>query len=481
MTVTADGGSGGALSEAERHPLIDHTGRTLLAALLEHEDAPRWNHTCGERLDPAGLGTVQAFARDVRERTPAWAWGTEPAWLAPFVDRCLATVPAYRRLGPGRPRRLVELPTISREDVAASPPSFLPDGEPLDDLVVHATSGTGGRPMPVLQTPVVVAAYYPLVQAALAAHGAAWPTPVTADIARRPVAWMTVAYQADTYVLASRSAYLAGAVGAAGGRSAPAGAAAGVGTAKLNLHEGAWRRPTDRRRFVAYCDPAVVTGDPLALEALCDLDVELHLLAAVTTSSAAGPGRLAALRRKLKCPVIDIYAATEIGPVAYSFPDGGGHALVQPALYVEILDPAGAPCLPGERGEITVTGGMNPMLPLLRYRTGDFAALEWRGRRPVLVAFEGRPCVTLRTASGRAVNTIDVTKALATLALERWSVHQGADGSVVLRVPAEELHRAAGPAAAVVAGVLGAGDGISVEALDPAREVAPFTSELVGE
>ena len=48
-----------ALSEEQRRPLIDADGRRLLTALLEHEHAPRYNHTCGDRLTPAALREVR--------------------------------------------------------------------------------------------------------------------------------------------------------------------------------------------------------------------------------------------------------------------------------------------------------------------------------------------------------------------------------------------------------------------------------------
>ena len=465
------------LDDAERHPSLDAAGLARLSGVLEHPAAPRWNHTCGERLDAAGLAAVQAFARDVREHPPEWEPGVEPAWVAPFVARCLATVPAYRRRGAGRPRGLAELPTTGRADLLAEPWSFVPDDLPLDDLVVHSTSGTRGRPLPVLQTPTVVASYYPLVQAALAVHDVPWPAHPPAGLSGRPVAWMTVAYQADTYVLASRSAYLAG-----GGAAEAGGAAAGIGTAKVNLHEGAWRDEADRARFVAYCDPAVVAGDPLALEVLAGLGAELHVKAAVSTSSAIGPGRETVLRRKLGCPVIDVYSAAEIGPVAYALPRGGAYALVQPWLFVEVLDRTGGPCAPGVQGEVTVTGGMNPLLPLLRYRTGDRAALGWRGRRPELTMLEGRRCVPLVTSTGRRVNSVDVTKALAALAVEHWSVHQHAPGALTVRVAAGDAGRDRARAVAdAVAGVLGEGAAVSVDVLADGDDLPPFTSDLAVE
>ena len=113
----------------------------------------------------------------------------------------------------------------------------------------------------------------------------------------------------------------------------------------------------------------------------------------------------------------------------------GGHWLLSHRLYVEVLDPAGRPCPPGERGEVTLTGGFNPFLPLLRYRTGDWASLDLSDpRRLRLVDLHGRAPVVFTAADGRPVNNIDVTAALKHLALPQYSLHQAADGSLRLRV-----------------------------------------------
>ena len=54
---------------------------------------------------------------------------------------------------------------------------------------------------------------------------------------------------------------------------------------------------------------------------------------------------------------------------------GEMQAHVDRRVHVEVLDEGGAPVPDGERGEIVVTVDENPYLPLLRYRTGDHAAL----------------------------------------------------------------------------------------------------------
>ena len=127
--------------------------------------------------------------------------------------------------------------------------------------------------------------------------------------------------------------------------------------------------------------------------------------------------------------MLDLYSLNEAGPIAVFDPALEGHVLVQPRLYLEILDPAGRPVPAGERGEITLTGGFNFCLPLLRYRTGDFASLDFVRGEPVLRGLEGRPLVRFRRPDGVWLNNIDVTHALRPLPLSHFTVHQRADGT----------------------------------------------------
>jgi hypothetical protein len=77
---------------------------------------------------------------------------------------------------------------------------------------------------------------------------------------------------------------------------------------------------------------------------------------------------------------------------------------------VEILDASGNPCPAGVSGEVTVTRGDNA---LLRYRTGDHAALDWVAGEPVLVGLDGREPVLFRAENGRWVNSIEFTHLLS--------------------------------------------------------------------
>ncbi|HEY8086747.1 MAG TPA: hypothetical protein VIF09_02860, partial [Polyangiaceae bacterium] len=110
-------------------------------------------------------------------------------------------------------------------------------------------------------------------------------------------------------------------------------------------------------------------------------------------------------------------------------------------VFVEAVDGAGAPVAPGERGEITVTGGRNPFLPLLRYRTGDWGRLDFApcacgDPMPRIVDLEGRAPVLLRSATGGRVNPVDVSGVLRGHPVVQHELVQRADGTCELALRA---------------------------------------------
>lgn len=79
------------------------------------------------------------------------------------------------------------------------------------------------------------------------------------------------------------------------------------------------------------------------------------------------------LKRAWAAKVTDIYSCEEIGYLALQCP-GHDHLHVQSeCVYLEILDEAGEPCLPGRRGRVVVTSLANHAMPFIRYDLGDLA------------------------------------------------------------------------------------------------------------
>ena len=392
----------------EHFPFITESGQQVLRQLQEHPHAPCYTHPGVNRVTRAGLRRAKDFAAETVTTPPRWSPTAPPTWVDEFVAQCFRAVPLYRRYGPP-PVRFADLPTFTRADLSHEPWAFVPDTQALDGLLVYNTSGVTGHPLDILTHADSLALYVPLLQAALAAHG------VTLTGAPGRVSLCLVCFQHQTYTFASTLAVLNDS-----------------GFVKINLNPAEWREPADRARFLNDLAPEVFTGDPLAFSELARLPLTARPRALVSTAMTLLPGLQRSLQNHFDCPVLDVYSLNETGPLAVAV--NGAYHLLQPRLYVEVLDDEGAASLPGVRGEITVTGGFNPFLPLVRYRTGDYARLEWAGDEPRLLDIEGRAPVVFRAADGRLINNIDVSTALRPLPLAQFALHQCADGALHLRV-----------------------------------------------
>src|SRR5262249_45553985 len=105
----------------------------------------------------------------------------------------------------------------------------------------------------------------------------------------------------------------------------------------------------------------------------------------------------------------------------------------------------------------------NPFLPLLRYRTGDWAAMAFDGPMPRLVDFEPRAPVQFRGAGGQSLPSYQVTGALRDFPLAAFTLHQGADGAVEFCSRGEAVPGEALPTA--LRELFGAGAPVTVEEL----------------
>ena len=97
--------------------------------------------------------------------------------------------------------------------------------------------------------------------------------------------------------------------------------------------------------------------------------------------------------------VADIYSAEEVGYIALQCEQRQGYHVMAENLIVELLDPSGAPCRPGETGRVVVTTLHNFAMPLIRYDIGDFA-------EPGKPCPCGRTLPTLKRIAGRSRNML---------------------------------------------------------------------------
>ncbi len=461
------------MTDTARFPLLTSHGRTMLQRLREHPHAPRYTAQSGHRLTAEYLQRVRDYEAELNVATIGWEPGAYPAWLDDFLTLCFDDVPFYRRYG-DRPALFTDLPTTDRADLSREPWAFVPDSAPLADLIINATSGTTGHPLVIPSHPVVGACYTPLIKAALRRYG------IELTSGRGQVACILVGYQRKSFTYPSVTPHQDEA-----------------GHLKLNLHPADWRDPADRAAFLDDCNPEIYTGDPIAFAELAQLPLAHYPKALVSTAMMLTPALREQLQAHFGCPVLDMYGMNECGPIAVRLPPanggdqaGGGHVLLQHRLFVEILDPSGCPCPPGVRGEVTLTGGLNFFVPLLRYRTNDYASLEWRAGQPTLVGLQGRPPVIYRRginrtgvqlnapADGETLNNLDITGILKQFALPQYTLHQNTDGSLHLK-----LLRATANLAAVRAALLtlfGPDQALTLEEVnDFGDKVIQYTSDLI--
>ncbi len=437
----------------ERFPTLSAAGQRMLDFMRDHPHAPVYRNHSGNRLLAHEVALVRSFEGEVAGATVGWTPGTPPAWIDRFVAETFATVPHYRARAM-MPARFDNIAPVARADLAADIAAFVPDHVETARLLQFQTTGTTGHPLVVPSHPLVAARYAAFHKRALRragvipAHGAG------------QVGVVLLGFQESCFTYVSVSPTM--------GES---------GLAKINLHPNDWRHPDDRARYLDAMAPEIVAGDPISLREYATLPCTVAPGAILSVSMALHAGLRRLLEKRFGCPVLDIYSLGEVGPVAVHDETAGGHLLLQPRLYVELLGDDGRPVAPGERGEITVTGGFNFCLPLLRYRTGDHASLAYGPDGPVLQDLAGRRPVRY-FGRGQWWNNIDVTHALQSLPLSRFTLHQAGNGALTLGLAADSIHCA--PAAlAALAGLFGDAD-IAVARITLDDKVRQYTSGFGG-
>lgn len=401
-----------------RSPTMTDKAWRGLARLLQHSDAPRWNQTIGDRVNERALMDLEAY-RAAFARAPD-ASTTPSRLIVDFVESMrprlflLDDLP----LGFDCARDFEALPTTDRDTIAQRLEEVVPHDLSLDDAIVYSTSATTGHAVIVPSHPSAMVQNLAHLEAAARLHG------VTLEPEEgRPFA-LNMTVQQNTYVFATSMSGWHGAL-----------------FAKVNLAEHDWSGGArSRQSFLGEFAPSFIASEPVTLAEAIRLELPLAPRVVVSSAVHLSPSHAEVIARAWKAKVIDLYSTTETGPIAVSLPGIPGHAVLVPDVFVEALDAEGERVPDGERGEITVTGGRNPFLPLIRYRTGDHGRLDMAtladGRRVrVIKDLEGRSPVCFRASDGARVGSVDVARRIRPLApFVQHALHQRADGSLELRI-----------------------------------------------
>ncbi len=394
------------LTEDERFPILTQRGRHLLHRLRQHANAPNWNWPNGEQLDQDGLECVTKFAQSLaafhHQASSATHELDKPAWLENFVERCLREVPFYRQRchasSTSQMSDFEALPTCRRANLAPRVWEFVPDSQSLDQVIVFSSSGTTGYPTRTPHHPYSAACGVPLMEQALRAV-CGIELPRGAD----QVAIANVAAYPGAYTTAIVVAYLQEA-----------------GCLRINLDRSAWRQPEDITSYINAWHAPIWLGDPIAYGAMERLSIDYAPQAILSSIMHITDAYAQQLSARYGCPVLDLYAMTEAGIISVGTTHG--HRILPHDLYVEILDQHDQPCPAGIRGEVTLTGGRNPFLPLLRYRTGDFASLAHIDGHRLLVGLEGRQPIEYPTTDGPIVHSMELTRLMRRYPVLRYEL-----------------------------------------------------------
>lgn len=441
-------------TDLERYPTLTDAGRDILKFMREHPSAPIYRNESGNRLTTDDIKRVQKFERKIANQAIDWTCHARPAWLADLVQHAYNDVPYYHSLG-SAPACFDDIPTVCRADLAADIAQFVPDSVEVERMINFQTTGTTGNPLLIASHPVVAACYLSYHKKALRREG------IELQHGPNQVGVVLVGYQRKCFTYVSVTPTM--------GES---------GLAKINLHPHDWRDPADRARYLDALAAEIYTGDPLSFSELLKLPLTTRPRALISVGMMLAGGLKTELETHFNAPVLDIYSLNEAGPVAVFDNELNGHVLLQPNLFVEILNDKNEAAAPGERGEITLSGGFNFCMPLLRYRTGDFASLSQTPAGPVLQGLSGRAPVRFLTQSGEWINNIDVTHALRPFAIAQFGLHQSHNGALTLWLANSALHLASIAREALIP-IFGA-QPIYVKPIVAEDKIVQYTSDLTG-
>ncbi|MCZ7551714.1 MAG: hypothetical protein M5U05_03870 [Anaerolineales bacterium] len=322
---------------------------------------------------------------------------------------------------------LPEIPLLSKEVLREQPQNLLTESQIPRRTLIFKSSGTTGTPTEIYYTPE----FHALELAVPEARNLGWAGLSSRD--RRVMFGVRKVCRYDQ----DRPPFW---------RFSPA-----ENMAYASIYHLSPRYLPDYLRFLREYRPAIIMGYPSALYTVARFALEHDDLPApargvFTTSETVTVENRRVIEEAWQCKIYDRYGAVEGCLFAAQCEFGRYHVSPEVGI-IEILDPHGQPCAPGEMGEVICTGLQNALQPLIRYRIGDVA--RWavdqdcacRRQMPILEAIEGRFEDLCLTPDGREMLRFDTVFKGVTDIREAQVVQKAVDHFVIHVVPSNGFNR----------------------------------------
>ena len=354
------------------------------------------------RYGPTGRETLARLRKSLT-KSAAQVERERLHMLSGVVARALSDVPFYRNRGLQKIafqslEDLGELPLLSKSDVQLAGRELISDAYRGLNLTEIHTGGTTGKPLAVY---------------------------CNSDVLQRNYAFFTFFKETAGISDGDRTATFAGRTLVPVNSGAPYWRRNHAANAMLfsSYHIG----PSTLPSYVAalgHFKPALIDSYPSSIEPIARY-VTAHGITSIrpkvviTSSETLFPEVRALIERAFACRVFDHYGSAEMAALITQCRHGTYH--VEPEFGVVELLHDGRPVRPGEKGEIVATGFINPVMPLIRYRMGDYA-IRGNGEcacgraGETIERIEGRMDDVIITPEGNLVGRLDpIFKSVASL------------------------------------------------------------------
>jgi len=364
-----------------------------LSKLIGSKYAPNWNNITGDRITEEDYLFVKEYENELHLNrqshsgepgTKTIEWIRKHKFNSSYFYEKLKDVSLKENFS--------EIQPMTREDLQNRITEIVPANTDFSRMVVNPTSGTTGKPILAPNHPRAIGCYVPLIEYSLNQHGIKVPhNPNTTS-------GIQLCHQNETIVYATTHSLAEGAL-----------------FAKINLKEKEWKNISDIDDFLFESNPVFLSGDPYSFESAMKMGIRFKPKALHSTALELEDNLRTELMRYFQCPIVNFYSLNETGPIAYSCPiDPDWMHILPHDIHIEILNEEGESV---DFGEIVITGGRNPFLPLLRYKTGDWGKIKYgkclcREPSPKIQLLKGRKPIFFTDTENKRINPVDISRIL---------------------------------------------------------------------